>query len=422
MARPRKEGNTTLLTFVETQNYIQGSIGAKMASLSKMIKEDTRSRRESTLLTDLGTFCEYLEMNPYEIVEYVRKAMADRELLPEARARLEDYPKWLISEKHAVETSANTKYGNARGFLKHNNVRITLKNYSPKTEKAKKMEENAIKFEDLFEIARKMYLIADFEMKAWMSIDLNSGLRNSDMVRLPLKELKAKLDKNSEFLEITHPAWKQSNEKITYLAILHRLSQINARNYLETIKDDREFLFGGKKDDTDALFDKLERNISNKIRTLYMNVAPDDLKELNLVTPHTFRALFETILGNHGINKDRIKRMDGHMPDNLEVYDLPTNVFEQYIKTSEKDLNFEHVDLSMETKEEIQLDTLKKLNDLLNNQGKLETLFHRVSELGEDDSEIAPEDKIEIEMADFIDKMYVSFENRLIKKFGLQVI
>lgn len=442
MARPLSERKSDLIKFKETELYLNGSIGGRTSSLTKVSSKEVMQSRKSALLGDLEYFCEYMDKNPFEIVEYAKQALANPELLGEFREKVEGFPRWLIDVKRLAESTSNTRYGNVRGFLRWNNAKVTVKNYAPKSQKAKVMDEAGLKFEDIFKVAKDIYTYGkcDVEMKAFMVLALNSGLRISDIARIPFLEMKNKLAKNEEFIVLKAPTYKIAD--VDYLAILHRITQQHLRKYLDTISDNRTCLFGKvNPDGSQPDPDNTEYRIASRLENLYRAVIKEFYPQLqgkgkktttkakikknegrgkSFITPHTFRAFFETILGKHGVDRAKIHRMDGHKPDNLAVYDLDSDVFQQIIKACEKDLTFEGIDLSMKTEEEIKLNFAKQLVELLNNQGKLETILHRVDTLGEDDTEITPEDNVENEMAVLVNTLCTIVEKRIMEKLGIQ--
>lgn len=412
MPRTKSSTRQNLLTFLEVQNAIKMSFGAKKGASNPEADPKAFQKHQDRILSGIELLVEYLGKNPFEIIEWGRNAQADSKVMAEAINKMDDFIRWLTvkenqhGRKIPLGTAMNIR-GNAMSLFKWNGIRIPTKMGDNISEKKKRDQDLGIDNGDKMKILKDMFYRADPEMKALISACLACGHRISDMVRIEKKVLENFLGRDKEFI-IYRAIDKKEHALIK--AVFGRVQQEHLKNYLASKeskkKDNRTYLFGDK---------RAGNRLREKLETILHETYDGDA---NIITPHTLRSMCETILTNHGFTKTQVYQFTGHK-DGEKYIELTDEQMIAMFQAAEKEFNLDNTNISMQTKQEIQEDLMKKLLDLVNNQGKRETLTALYSQVDDSpDAEQPDADKtIEMQMATFLtnleDSLYSKFLARI---------
>ena len=418
MPRTKSTTRQNLLTFLEVKNAIKMAFGAKKGADDPESDPKAFQKHEDQILSGVELLVEYLGKNPYEIVEWGRKAHADTQVMAEAINKMDAFLGWLQKKtnkkgKFIPKPTAVTIRGNAMSLFKWNGIHIPTKNGDSISEKKQRDQKLGIDNGDKTKTLKGMSYRGDPEMKAFINAGLACGHRISDMVHLEKAIIATLLSKDKEYV-IYRAIDRKENALIK--AVFGRVQQAHLRNYLDSkesraLGEDRIYLFGD--------YSNTDTRIREKMETLLhqvYEVRDDEGNDItpNIITPHTLRSMCETALTNHKYTKTQVYQFTGHK-DGEKYIELTDEQMVEMFQAVEKEFNLENMDISMQTKQEIQEDLIRKMLDMAINQGKRETLTALYSQI--DDSPDAeqedPDKAIEMQIAAFL----TTFKESLYSEF-----
>ena len=417
MARTKSPERQKLLTFLEVKNAIKMSFGAKKGSSNPESNPTAFQHHEDRILSGIELLAEYLEMNPYQIVEFGRRAQSDSAVMADAINKMDAFLDWMTTRVTAkgrkyTKGTAVTIRGNAMSLFKWNGIRIPTKNGDNLSGKKKRDQELGIDNGDKMTILKSMLYNADPEMKAFLGAGLACGHRISDMVQIEKKIIECWLAKDKDYI-IYRAIDKKEGALIK--AVFGPAQQKYLKYFLASkgskkLGDDRVYLFGDNAN-TDA---RLRDNLEYLLHSVYDGDA-------NIITPHTLRSMCETILTNHKYTKTQVYQFTGHK-DGEKYIELTDEQMITMFQAAESDFNLDDNNTSMQTKEEIKQEAkaelLDELLDQARNRGKRETLTALYSEVNDNpDAEQPDADKtIEMKMAMFLTELKESFYSEFITR------
>jgi len=148
-----------LLEFKSVQNYLNGSIGSKKSSISgnMTLKQKLKEVNASQYLRGIALFFDYSKKfkAPNDIIAFFEKNRANTEILNELKKEVQNFIPWLKTKNYGDSTIVSYQ-AQIRGFLKHNDIRFTFKNYKPKTEKKNKQRKLGFNYPEQKEFAVKV--------------------------------------------------------------------------------------------------------------------------------------------------------------------------------------------------------------------------------------------------------------------------
>lgn len=243
----------------------------------------------------LRRFCDYVGMNPDQLIE-ARKQDLDKPIQFEAeRRRFEDKLTSFFNHLQKLglrRSSAVLAHAAVCSFFKANY--LPLKLYSPRS-----WTEKVFKVPSKDEL-RAMCEVAKPQAKAWILCQAQSGISESDLLALPFSQIKSQLE------EGRHPV---------YIKILRGKARgkgpfagwyetFFGRNAVDALK---EYL-PNRKNPSDRIFDwKSTRHVHRVVVETAQKAGIE-----GRVTPHSLRRFFNTFMKLAGVNEAVIEYMMGH--------------------------------------------------------------------------------------------------------------
>jgi len=375
--------NEELLEFAEIKKYLDLAIGKKKAKISdNMTLEDKiKSVNLSQYLRGISYFFEFSEMfnNPSDIIDFWKKYRDNDDKINELQKEITDFPIWLKNEQELADSTCVSYQAHIRGFLTNNNIKLTFKNYKPKTRKKNEQNRLGIFYEDMSEFAHKIkQYITDLDLKVLCEFLHRTGLAYKEIADITLGELRAKNYDTKDYILF---AGNREKTSIDFVNFISPELQDLITDFLRVNEDkpDEDKIFGN---DTNYAYHKLDMKFNTAYEKCCENHFPRFLKVKTkkgnlkkLFSLHSFRSVFKTTCDNLRILPEHRDLFIAHKSDKMTNYDLISDELLNDYKLIEAEI------FGKKTNESATIDQVFEiLKDLVQNNGKRKAIFRKYQE------------------------------------------
>jgi len=406
-----------LLEFKSIQNYLNGSIGSKKSKISENLTLEQKLKEVNTsqYLRGIALFFDYSKTfrAPNDIIAYFEKNRASTESMNLLKKEVQSFISWLKTQNYSDSTIVSYQ-AQVRGFLKHNDIRFTFKNYKPKTEKKSEQRKIGFFYEEQKSFAiRVKEFINDMDLRVLVEIAHSTGLGFKEIADLTFGTLRRIIDTENEYGILNADREKTSIEFMNYIRPDLKPT-IKGYLVLNSDKNDNDKIFG----ETDKAYSSLSRKFNTVYdkcieayfpKLLDIKTKKDNLKRL--FTIHTYRSVFISAGTKLRIPEAHINIMVAHTQKEINA--------ESYLSISEDLLN-DYIlienelfgNKSNKSEDQLKKEFLEDLFNLMTNSGKRKALFRKY----EEDKTIDVD--YEIKMAMFLE----TFKNNIVKEVEEKVM
>ncbi|HEC92906.1 MAG TPA: hypothetical protein ENI51_07960 [Candidatus Atribacteria bacterium] len=381
-----------LLEYRSIQKYLEKAIGKKKSKVGQNLsfQEKIESINLVAYLRGIKVFFEYSKLfeNPSDIIDFWKKNRDNENEIDKLEQEIENYPTWLMTKKGLSESTAITYQTHIRGFLTNNNIRLTFKNYEPKTIKRKLQNKLGITYDEMKSFAQKVKeFISDFDLKFLTEFMHRTGLAFREIADLTFGDLRSKNYDTDDYILLAGFREKTSVDYANFispdfkpmvLAFLKKYSD----------KKDSDKLFGN---DTKVAYNSLNRMFNTAYkkcaeayfpRFLDVKTPKGNLKKL--FSLHSFRAVFKSACDKVRVIPEYRDLFIAHKSDKMINYDLlPIDELIENYKSVENEL-FGTKKQDNDTIEQV----FEILKELVMNSGKRKALFRKYNENSEIDMDL----------------------------------
>jgi len=373
-----------LLEFKSIQNYLNGSIGSKKSTISDnmTLKQKLKEVNTSQYLRGVALFFDYSKKfkAPNEIITFFENNRGSTEKMNELKKEVQNFIPWLKS-KNLGDSTIVSYQSHIRGFLKHNDIKFTFKNYKPKTQKKQKQRQIGFFQEEQLEFAKRIKeFIREMNLKLLCEFAHRTGLGYREIANINFGMLRNRVESEREYEILNMDREKSTIEFWNFLSpSLKEIIKAFLRQ--NTDKDDSDLLFGN---DPKKAYDLLEHNYRTAYekcckayfpKLLEIKTNKGNLKRM--FTIHSFRSLFISTGIKLHVPDFHINIMIAHEQKEINA--------ESYASISDELLNdyklIEAELFGMEQKQNDAVDqVLDVLRELINNNGKRKILHRKYVE------------------------------------------
>lgn len=404
--------NKELLEFSEIKKYLDLAIGKKKARIGAnlTLKEKIKSVNLSQYLRGVSYFFEYSKLfkNPSEIIDFWKENRDNDDKIDLLYKEITDFPIWLKNTKQLGDSTCVSYQAHIRGFLSNNNIRLTFKNYKPKTQKRKSQNQLGITYEEMKEFAHKIKeYISDLDLKVLCEFLHRTGLGYKEIADMTFETLRNK-DYNQEYILIAGDREKTSVDYVNFISpdlqeLILDFLRINSD------KNDSDKLFGNN---TNYAYHKLDMKFNTAYLKCCQNHFPRFLKTKTtkgnlkkLFSLHSFRSVFKTASDNLRIIPENRDLFIAHKSDKMTNYDLISDELLNDYKLIESEL------FGKKTNESATIDQVFDiLKDLVSNNGKRKAIYRKYQENNDIDM------TTEIKGTLFLEQFALNLEKRISEK------
>lgn len=407
-----KLSNNDLLEYSSIQKYLDLAIGKKKAKIGKNLtfNDKIKSVSLSQYLRGVSLFFEYSEMFDYpsEILDFWKKNRDNDNQIDKLFKEITNYPIWLKNVHKLSDTTCVSYQAHIRGFLTNNNIRLTFKNYKPKTKKKTQQNKLGITYEEMKEFAHKIKTyINDLDLKLLCEFAHSTGLAYREIADITFGDLRNK-DFDQEYILIASDREKSS---IDYANFINPNLKELILDYLRVNqnKKNSDKLFGN---DLIKAYHNLDRRFNTAYvkccenhfpRFLTIKTSKDNLKKLFSI--HSFRSVFKTACDTLRIIPEHRDLFIAHKSEKMTNYDLISK---------ELLIDYELVEQELFGKKTTESATIDQVFDILKalvqNNGKRKAIFRKYQENQEIDI------TTEIRGTLFLEQFALNLEKRIEKK------
>ena len=399
----------TLLEYSEIQKYLDLAIGKKKAKIGSNLtfEQKLKSVNLSQYLRGIIYFFEYSNLfkSPNEIITFWKNNRDNDEEIAKLFREITEFPTWLKAVKKLGDSTCVSYQAHIRGFLSNNNIKLTFKNYKPKTQKRKSQNSLGITYEEMKEFAHKIKeYINDFDLKVLCEFSHRTGLGYKEVADITFSTLRNK-DFNQDYILIASEREKTSIDYANFISpdlkkIILDFLRINQG------KSDSDKLFGN---DTTEAYHKLDMKFNTAyIKTCqnhfprFLSVKSSKGNMKKLFSLHSFRSVFKTACDTLRIIPENRDLFIAHKSEKMTNYDLISDELLNDYKLIEGEL-FGKKSNESKTIDQV-FDILK---ELVANNGKRKDLFRKYQENNELDM------TTEIRGALFLEQFSLNLEKRI---------
>jgi len=385
--------NEQLLEFKSIQNYLNGAIGSKKSKISDSmtLKEKLKEVNTSQYLRGIALYFEYSEMfnAPNEIIKFFEVNRANTEKMNELKREVQNFIPYLKTKDYGDSTIVAYQ-SHIRGFLKHNDIKFTFKNYKPKTQKKKKQRQIGFFYEEQLEFAKKVKeFITDMDLRLLLEFSHRTGLGFREIANINFGMLRSRINEERDYEKYEPLNMDREKTTIEFWNFISPSLKDYIKGYLKQNSDkkDSDLIFGN---DIDKAYDLLE----HKYRTAYRKCCEAYFPKLlevktkkgnlkRMFTIHSFRSLFISAGIKLRVPEFHINIMVAHEQKEINA--------ESYASISDELLNdYKLIEAELfgieKTSENATIDQVFEiLKDLVQNNGKRKTLHRKYVEGNETD-------------------------------------
>jgi len=371
-----------LLEFRSIKKYLSKAIGKKKNSVSEnlSLQEKIESINLTAYMRGILVFFEYSKLFevPSDIIDFWKKNRDNDENLDKLESEIENYPTWLIKNKLS-ESTAITYQTHIRGFLTNNNIRLTFKNYTPKTLKKKQLNQLGITYETMKRFAEKVKdFIKDLDLQLLIEFLHRTGLAFREIADITFKDFKLK-DYEQDYILFAEFREKSSVEFANYISNdLQELILAYLRQNQD--KKDSDKIFGNNiayaYHKLDLKFNTAYIKCCKAYFPRFLNIKTSKGNIKKLFSLHSFRSVFKTTCDNLRIIPEHRDLFIAHKSDKMTNYDLVSDDLLNDYKLVENEL----FGLKNPNEQDAINQVFDILKSLVSNNGKRKALHRKFVE------------------------------------------
>ena len=374
-----------LLEFKSIQNYLNGSIGSKKSKISEnmTLEQKIKEVNTSQYLRGIAIFFDYSKMfdAPNDIIAFFEKFRSNTEKLNELKAEVQNFISYLKSKKYADSTIVSYQ-AQIRGFLKHNDIKFTFKNYKPKTQKKQKQRQIGFFYEEQLSFANKVKeFIKDMDLRLLVELAHRTGLGYREIANIDFGMLRNRVDSERDYEILNMDREKTTIEFWNYLSPSAK-EYVKAYLRKNTDKKDSDLIFG---DNTDKAYSSLSRKFNTAYEKCCESYFPKLLKVKTgkgnlkrMFTLHSFRHVFISAGTKLRVPDFHINIMVAHEQKEINA-DSYASISDELL-SDYKLIENELFGIEQKGQNEVIEQVFEVLKDLVMNNGKRKALNRKYEE------------------------------------------
>lgn len=375
--RIKKTEKEYLLSFSEIQVAVKRSAGKKSKKTETKVE-----KAEYAIVRGNWFWYHFSGMNPSETIAWGRRAQGDTEAMIEAIEKMIDFKEALehgyksVIDGHQLTPLADgdSTRGSMMSLFSAFGIRISTDTNNSEEKISDKDEKNQdnglclINKETMFKLLESANTP---EMRCFIYLGCALGWRIGDLCSLKVKVLKNNIKNNPNGFTYSDMDEKEDNR---LCGIFRKLEIHFVKEFLETINDDRVYLFGDARSNIQYM--------RNKFQTIVNKVFPREEYGYNVMTPHFMRKFTLTIVEQHGYNEGQAKRYVGKTDKRYSKLTLQERI--NIYNAIKNDINITRYDLGEENLEDkIAKKVIDSMKEIMSNEGLKASYQELITKVGE---------------------------------------